>query len=173
MLTKLNVEFLLPAVALLLLPQETFLSDLRNRSWIRIVLFGATAAAVAGSANLIRYMLEPELFVRAHRFELVNSQFEELSNPIVKLGRLGLAPELVSRSLLEMLRSGRFLIVLGTMAVSIAAATRTRVRPALWAWLLWSTGFALLQNFQPVRYFFLAAPIHCYFAALAVLFIQD
>jgi hypothetical protein len=132
------------------------------------VLFLGVGLAVAGAVNYALYAAEPDLYRTAYLFELRGTQFEDISDPLIRLGRFGLDPRLAGRTVIELIREAPFLMVLCGMGAAVALASPLSVPPAYWVWLVGVTGFMLLQNFQPIRYFELASPAYCVFAAIAI-----
>ena len=64
-------------------------------------------------------------------------------------------------------------MVLATLGGVFAAIQRRPSALAFAVWALLGTGFALVQIYQPLRYFHAMAPAYCFFAALATLAWRD
>lgn len=168
LLTKINIIFLAPALALFALDDTKLGSELRSRgAWARMGLFFVTAITVASLVNLLLYLAEPERFVAAYRFELVGSHFTA-AHPLVRLGRFGIDPALIAQSLGDLVRAAPFQMVLCVIGVGAVALGGASMHLGFWVWLVWGTAFVLMQNYQPPRYFFLAAPAYVAFAAAAI-----
>jgi hypothetical protein len=133
---------------------------------------GATLLAigigVAGLGYALLWASSPERFVSAFRFALGDQVAERGAMPIARLGRAGLDPELVARTLLGIFRESPFLMVLATLGASLALVARPRGSELFAPWLVIGAGAQLVQLYQPTRYFYLLLPPLCFFAAHAL-----
>jgi 4-amino-4-deoxy-L-arabinose transferase-like glycosyltransferase len=169
LLTKLNSLFLAPVLPLFGLGGARLRDALREPAWLaRSALFGAVALVLAGAVYAALYHSHPDLFVQAYTFELVGGQFDRLSRPLIRLGRFGFDPAMISRSVLGLLRESPFLMVLFTLGLAFSVVTRSRPARGFAIWALFGTFTVLVQRFQPLRYFHAMVPAYCFFAAAAV-----
>jgi len=169
MLTKLNTVFLLPVLGLFLLARSA--GPARRPTgvgWRDSLFLAATSIALAGMVYWGLYAWHPQEFVQAFGFELDGVHFESRSNPVVRLGRFGLDPIQLSRTILGLFRESPFPMVLATCGAAIAVVVRPRGAALFGPWLIVGMAFFLAQMFQPVRYFHLVSPAVAFFAAVAV-----
>jgi 4-amino-4-deoxy-L-arabinose transferase-like glycosyltransferase len=134
----------------------------------RAALFLAGSLALAGLGYALLWQLSPERFVSAFGFALGPEVIEPGTQPVVQVGRLGLDPELVARTILAIFRDSPFLMVLATVGVALSLGSKPRGIELFGPWLAVGGVAQLLQVYQPTRYFYLLTPPLCFFAAHAV-----
>jgi hypothetical protein len=139
----------------------------------RIVVFGGTAIVLAGVVYGLLARSHPDLFRRAFMFELDGAHFQSGTHPIVRLGRFGIDPVQISRTLVALLRREPFLMVLSVLGVLTVGRLRTSANLLFGVWLGFGLPYFLGQIYQPPRYFYLLVPAIVYFAALFLQWIAD
>jgi hypothetical protein len=174
LLTKLNSAWFGVVLPFFLLGSSRPRAVMRDPVWLgRCLLFGAVAIGSAAAVYAALYHYHPDRFVAAFRFELDGLHFAGLSRPIVQFGRFGIDPVQAARTLLGLFRESPFLMVLATLGGVFAVMLRYSPALAFAVWALFGSGFALMQIYQPPRYFHAMAPAYCFFAAVAVLAWRD
>jgi 4-amino-4-deoxy-L-arabinose transferase-like glycosyltransferase len=131
-------------------------------------LFGLVALGLAALAYWAVAQVDPDRFVEVFRYELRGDHVLGSDEAGTRAGRLAVDPVLSGRSFLEVLRYDPFLVCLGFIGLIIAWTGRSQGRLFLGLWLLAGFGVPFLQTYQPVRYFFPAAPALVVLAAMAV-----
>jgi len=174
LLTKANAASFAVVLPFFLLAGARLRDAVRDPVWLgRCLLFGVVAFGSAAAVYAALYLQHPELFVAAFRFELDGVHFAGLSHPLVQLGRFGIDPVQMARSLLDLFRESPFLLVLATLGCVFAVILRRPPALAFAVWALFGSGFVLVQLYQPPRYFHAMAPAFCFFAAVAMLAWRD
>ncbi|HEU4649494.1 MAG TPA: glycosyltransferase family 39 protein [Gemmatimonadales bacterium] len=170
LLAKTNAIFLAPVLAAYLFLRtrdnqtQSYTASLRSP-----LLFLGVALAIAGSVYATLYFAYPGRFVQAFRFELDGIHFEQLSHPLIRVGRFGLDPEQAARTILALVREAPFLIVLAALGAGVWSVRRPPGSAVFALWLVVGLAFFLCQLFQPLRYFQLLSPPLAVAAALAIL----
>lgn len=174
MLTKLNAGFFVVVAGVALLwSRDGRLGHDREgaaHSWVArvrgtgpIVLGVALAAFCYG----LLYLWQPGRFADAFAFELgVGARIEV--DPILAIGRFGLAPAESAESILGLFRQMPFVMVLASMGVAIRAFDGFDEERLFIVWLVVGGGFFVFQLYQPLRYAYLFFPCLVYFAAVAM-----
>lgn len=174
LLTKANAAFFAAVLPFFLLGERRLRDALRQPAWLGLCgAFALVALATAGAVYASLYAFDPERFVAAFRFELDGDQFASLQNPLVRLGRFGIDPVQIGRSLLELFRESPFLMVLASLGCVFGALERRERMLAFGVWAVFGSAFVLAQLFQPLRYFHAMGPAYAFFAALALLAWRD
>ncbi len=174
LLTKANAASFAVVLPFFLVGSRRFRDVARDPAWLGCcAVFAVVAFGVAAAGYGALYAAEPERFVAAFRFELDGVVFEGLSHPIVQLGRFGIDPVQMARSLLDLFRESPFLMVLATLGCVFTAILRRPPALAFAVWASFGTAFILVQLYQPLRYFHAMAPAYCFFAAVAILAWQE
>ncbi|HXH81560.1 MAG TPA: phospholipid carrier-dependent glycosyltransferase [Candidatus Tectomicrobia bacterium] len=166
LLAKINILFLVPLLATLG-PIGGPEGDLRSRL-ARSTLFAAVALGAAALGYAYLYRSYPEQFLAAFRYELDGVHFEGISSPLARVGRVGIDPVQVGRTVLELLRVSPFLFVLAAMGLAALPLVRPRGALLFATWGLVGSAFFLCQMFQPTRYFYLVSPAYAFLAAVAL-----
>lgn len=170
LLAKINVIFLAPVLAAyLVLRARANQVQSCQASLCSPLLFLGVALAVAGSVYAALYLAFPGRFIQAFRFELDGVHFEQLSHPLLRVGRFGLDPEQAARTVLALVREAPFLIVLAALGAGAWSVQRPPGVSVFALWLGVGLPFFLFQLFQPLRYFQLLSPPLAVAAALAIL----
>lgn len=170
LLAKINVAILGPILVLFILPVDRPLRALRERkTWLLGAGFAIASLGLAAAVNFVLYSIEPELFRRAYLFELRGDHFAPESAPLLRFGRFALNPIYAARNVLELIREAPMQMILCMFGAVTALANRKALPLAWWAWLIGAAGFVLIQNYQPVRYFLIAAPAFALFAAVGLM----
>lgn len=170
LLAKSNAIFLAPVLALVVFWRRreptppTRAAALRSAAFIL-----AVAMIVAGSVYAALYLSYPTRFMDAFQFELDGVHFEQLSHPLIRVGRFGLDPEQAARTLLALFREAPFLMVLAALGIGVCGVRRPQGSAGFMLWLCVGLAFFLTQTFQPLRYFLLVAPALAFAAATALL----
>jgi 4-amino-4-deoxy-L-arabinose transferase-like glycosyltransferase len=169
LLAKINIVFFLPlAAALAPANSSAGLSTGLRSPFYRAALFAAVALGVTGSAYGHLYLSYPDHLVAAFRYELDGVHFEGISSPLARVGRFGIDPVQIGRTVLELLRVSPFLFVLAAMGLAALPLVRPQGAPLFATWALVGTAFFLSQMFQPTRYFYLVSPAYAFLAAVAL-----
>jgi len=129
-------------------------------------IFGVTALGMAALGYFLISLVEPERFLQAFTLELGGEHLVLEGEAPPPSGRWGLDPVLAGRSALEVLRSYPFLVTLGLLGTALSWALRSPGRLLLLLWVGVGLGFPLTQVYQPIRYFYPAAPALALAAAI-------
>jgi 4-amino-4-deoxy-L-arabinose transferase-like glycosyltransferase len=165
-LTKINVLFLFPIAAFI--PPADRQIETVGAAVRRFAGFAAVAFGIAGAGYAYLYFNYPTQFIAAFTYELDGVHFESTSHPLVRVGRFGIDPEQISRTVLGLFRESPFLFVLATIGVTMTPLVDMRKASGFLLWAGLGTAFFLGQMFQPTRYFYLVTPAYCVLAAVAI-----
>lgn len=173
LLTKLNTAVLGLVLAAFLAVRScssTGESKWKDRA-LDSLTFGSSALFIAGVGYLLLYIWSPTDFISAFRFELEGQHFDRDGTAVMRANRWGISPALIGHSVLELIRTTPFLVAFASAGAIIAFAERIPGWKLFGIWLIFGIGFPLIQVFQPVRYFFLAAPALAYFAGVFLAYV--
>ncbi|MFL5613842.1 MAG: ArnT family glycosyltransferase [Gemmatimonadaceae bacterium] len=168
LLTKINAIFMAAPIAYLVMMSSTRSGNplTSPRAWLSASIVGLTGALIAGAGYYLLYRTHPADFFGAFKYELDGVHFESGSHPLVRIGRFGIDPVQVGRTIIALFREEPILLTFTTIGVAILPWVRTRGVSFFATWLFVGAVFFFAQMYQPIRYFYLLMPGIVCFAAV-------